>query len=139
MTFIPKKKKFKKEQKGKHFNRITKLNSLNNLPFGVVGLKALESSRLTSKQLYAFQFLMNKNLKKIGRLTLNVFPHTPISKKPIEIRMGKGKGNVDHWVAKINYGSLICQIETRSTIFAIKGLKLAQLRLPFTTKIVYSN
>lgn len=136
---IPKKKKFKKEQKGKHFNRITKLLGLNNLPFGTIGLKALEASRLTSKQLSAFQFLMNKNLKKVGRLTLNIFPHTPISKKPIEIRMGKGKGNVDHWVAKIKYGSLICQIETRSLVTALKGLKLAQLRLPFNTKIVYSN
>ena len=62
-----------------------------------------------------------------------------VSKKPIEIRMGKGKGNVDHWVAKIKYGSLICQIETRSLVTALKGLKLAQLRLPFNTKIVYSN
>ena len=53
--------------------------------------------------------------------------------------MGKGKGNVDHWVAKIKYGSLICQIETRSLVTALKGLKLAQLRLPFNTKIVYSN
>ena len=139
MNFIPKKQKFKKQQKGKHFNRVIGISLLNNLHFGSIGLQALESSRLTSKQLVAFHFLINKFLKKIGRLVFLVFPHTPVSKKPIEIRMGKGKGNVDHWVAKVKYGCIICQIETRSIAFAVKALKLAKLRLPFNTRIVYSK
>jgi len=138
MILAPKKQKFKKSQKGKKFNKISKLILLNNLPNGIIGLRALESIRLTSKQLTAFQFILNKLLKKVGKCYLNLFPHTPISKKPIEIRMGKGKGNIDHWVAKVKAGTLICQIEARSRIGALKAIKIAKLRLPCLSKIIFS-
>lgn len=135
--FIPKKSKFKKYQKGKAFNRVTTPILLNNLQIGSIGLRAIEFGRLTSKQVEAIFKIINKTIKKTGRLVLKVFPQTPISKKPIEIRMGKGKGSVDHWVSKVKSGSIICELEVNSHLTAIKALQLAQLRIPFKTKIIY--
>jgi len=135
--FIPNKSKFKKCQKGKAFNRVTAPLLLNNLQIGSIGLKAIEFGRLTSKQVEAIFKIINKTIKKTGRLVLKVFPQTPISKKPIEIRMGKGKGSVDHWIAKVKSGSIICELEVNSRLTAIKALQLAQLRIPFKTKIIY--
>ena len=135
--FIPKKSKFKKHQKGKAFNRVTTPILLNNLQIGSIGLRAIEFGRLTSKQVEAIFKIINKTIKKTGRLVLKVFPQTPISKKPIEIRMGKGKGSVDHWVSKVKSGSIICELEVNSRLTAIKALQLAQLRIPFKTKIIY--
>lgn len=137
--FIPKKFKFKKQQKGKAFNRVVAPILLNSIQNGSIGLRAIEFGRLTSKQVEAVYKIINKTIKKTGRLVIKVFPQTPISKKPIEIRMGKGKGSVDHWVAKIKSGSLICELEVNSRFIAIKALQLAQLRIPFKTKIVYQN
>ena len=139
MLFIPKKFKFKKHQKGKSFNRINKNLDFNNLLFGSVGLKALESGRLNSKQIESIKQTINKIVKKSGRTFINVFPNTAISKKPLEIRMGKGKGAVDHWIFKVKAGSILCEIETNSIVLALKALKLAQIRSPIKTKIVYSN
>lgn len=135
--FTPKKSKFKKQQKGKAFNRVITPTILNNLQMGSIGLRALEFGRLNSKQLEAVSKIINKTIKKTGRLVLKVFPQTPISKKPIEIRMGKGKGGVDHWVSKIRSGCLLCELEVNSRLIAIKALRLAQLRIPFKTKIIY--
>lgn len=137
--FTPKKSKFKKQQKGKAFNRVISPIVLNNLQTGSIGLRAIEFGRLTSKQVEAIYKIINKTIKKTGRLVLKVFPQTPISKKPIEIRMGKGKGSVDHWVCKIKSGSLICELEVNSSLTAIKALRLAQLRIPFKTKIIYQT
>ena len=135
--FIPKKSKFKKHQKGKAFNSVTTPILLNNLQIGSIGLRAIEFGRLTSKQVEAIFKIINKTIKKTGRLVLKVFPQTPISKKPIEIRMGKGKGSVDHWVSKVKSGSIICELEVNSHLTAIKALQLAQLLIPFKTKIIY--
>jgi len=137
MSFIPRKQKFKKQQKGKAFNKITTLLELNNLKFGSFGLKSLTFGRLTSHQLESVYQSINKIIKKTGRLIMRVFPQTPVSNKPIEVRMGKGKGNIDHWIAKIKAGVVLCEIETNSSILALKALKLAQLRLPIRTKIFY--
>ena len=80
---------------------------------------------------------MNKILKKTGQIKINIIADTPISKKPIEIRMGKGKGSVDHWIAKVNSGTVIFEIETASKILAVNALKAAQIKLPINTKIIY--
>ena len=135
MLFIPKSKKFKKSQKGSLQNRVTKNNSIFQLK-GCVGLKATVSGRLTSKQLVSIKKIINKIIKKTGRLNINLFPHLPVSKKPKEIRMGKGKGNIDRWVSKILAGSLLCEIYTLSSPLAFAALKLAQIRLPIKTRIV---
>ena len=79
---------------------------------------------------------MNKIIKKFGQVKINIIADTPITKKPIEIRMGKGKGAVDHWISKITSGCILFEIETNSKILAVKALKAAQLRLPINTKIV---
>ena len=95
MLFTPKKTKFKKRQKGKRLNTITNVRSLFKLNFGNIALKSIESGHLTSKQINTIKQTVTKIIKKKGKLRINIFPNTPISKKPLEVRMGKGKGNVD--------------------------------------------
>ena len=95
MLFVPKKSKFKKRQKGKRLNTINKIFTLNKLKYGKLGLKSIDSGHMTSKQITALRQTINKIIKKRGKLKINIFPNTQISKKPLEVRMGKGKGNVD--------------------------------------------
>ena len=139
MLLSPRNFKHRKQQKGKSINRISvKSKNTKNLIFGEIGLKSIESGRLTAKQMQSVRQVINKKIKKIGRLKINVFPHTPVSKKPVEVRMGKGKGNVDHHIFKVKAGIIIYEIETKFTSISIKALKLAQRRLPFKTKIIYN-
>ena len=136
MLFIPKKFKFKKQQKRNNFNKIYssfKGKSNNNLC-----LKALTFGRITSKQIISIRQTIKKNIKKVGKIKFHIFPQTSISKKPKEIRMGKGKGAVDHWVSKIKTGQIICEIKTDSFIKGVKALKLARFRFPLKTAIVYN-
>lgn len=135
---FPKKKKFKKQHKGKNFKVVNQVFELNRLNFGSIGLKSISVGRLTSKQIEAMRQSINKIIKRSGRLIITIFPDTPISKKPIEVRMGKGKGNVSHWVSKIKSGTLLCEVETSSIQLGLKALKLAQYRLPIKTKILFN-
>ena len=96
MLFIPKKSKFKKRQKGKRLNTVNKIFTLNRLNFGSLGLKATSSGHMTSKQIASLRQTINKIIKKRGKLKINIFPNTQISKKPLEVRMGKGKGNISN-------------------------------------------
>ena len=136
MLFIPKKSKFKKQQKGKAFNKIS-----NNLSFseveGDLGLKALTFGKVTSKQLKAIRQLLNKIIKKAGQLQMCAFPQTPITKKPKEIRMGKGKGNIDHWILKVKPGFILCKISTKSLSLCFKSLSLVRFRFPLKKKVEY--
>ena len=93
MLLNPRNFKYRKQQKGRSFNKIIGSSSENRIPlkFGSVGLKALSSGRVTAKQINSVRQAINKQIKKLGRLKVNVFPHIPITKKPIEVRMGKGK------------------------------------------------
>ncbi len=139
MLLSPRRFKYRKQQKGKSVNRIS-VNSKDNkkLMFGSIGLKSLESGRLTAKQIQSVRQVINKKIKKIGRLKVNVFPQVPVSKKPVEVRMGKGKGNVDHWVFKVKAGVVLYEIETNSILTSIKALELSQRRLPLKTKIIFN-
>ena len=123
MLLSPRRFKYRKQQKGKSVNRIS-VNSKDNkkLMFGSIGLKSLESGRLTAKQIQSVKQVINKKIKKIGRLKVNVFPQIPVSKKPVEFRMGKGKGNVDHWVFRVKAGVVLYEIETTSLLNSIKAL-----------------
>jgi len=132
---FPRQQKYNKQQKGKSFNRVIKETYLENKNFWVVSLKALETGRITAKQLDAVYQCLNKKLKKLGKVILCVFPQTPITKKPIETRMGKGKGNVELWVAKIKAGVVILRIICANVTFAAGALIQAQKRLPIRTKI----
>ena len=139
MLLSPRRFKYRKQQKGKSVNRVS-INSKDNkrLLFGSIGLKSLESGRLTAKQIQSVKQVINKKIKKIGRLKVNVFPQIPVSKKPVEVRMGKGKGNVDHWVFKVQPGMILFEVETEFESVVMKALKLVQLRLSVNTKIIFN-
>jgi len=138
MSFIPNRSKFRKHQKGRAFNRINKKIDFDQLKFGSVGLKSLDFGRLNSKQIESIRQAVNKVIKKSGRTIIHVFPDTAVSKKPVEVRMGKGKGSVDHWVFKVRPGFLLCEVESSSSVLAIKALENAQTRLPMKTKIIFN-
>lgn len=137
MLFVPKKYKYKKQQKGKLFNKINSSNTnLYQLKTGSIGLKAISYARLSSKQIEALRQTISKFVKKSGRVVINAFPSTPITKKPIEVRMGKGKGNVDHWVFKVKPGFVLCEIVTDNIDLALTSLEVVQKKLNMKTKII---
>lgn len=137
MLYIPKNSKYKKQQKGKSFRRINKNIDFFRLQFGTIGLKALSFGRISSKEIKTFRQLIHKNLKKQGRLKICIFPYTPITKKPLEVRMGKGKGAVNHWISKVKPGTILFEIQIKSNILITNILKLVQLRLSIKTQVVF--
>jgi len=136
MKLQPKKTKFTKSFKGKAINRITCKNEYKQFNNGSIGLKTLINYRLTGKQIENLYHTLNKFLKKAGTITINVFPFTPVSKKPNEIRMGKGKGAINHWVCRIIPGTIICEIETNNFKKALKAIAYAKFRLPIKIKTI---
>ena len=134
-----KKSKFIKQQKGKSFNKISNNVSVNLLTKGRIGLKALDHGRISATQLITLKQTLNKYIKKKGRVFFNIFPHTPVTKKPIKVRMGKGKGGVDHYIVKVKPGLVLCEIETDIEALGKKALSLSQIKMPFKTKIIYEN
>ena len=138
MLFIPNNSKYKKQQKGKSFCRINKNIDFLQLKYGSVGLKALSCGHLTSKEIKTACQVLNKKLKKRGFIKVNIYPQSPVSKKPLEIRMGKGKGNIDHWVFKVRPGTVLFEVQTEFKSLVVKAFKLVQLRLSVSTKIVFS-
>ena len=135
-VLFPKQTKFKKQQKGGSFAKIRAPIEFHKRRYGIVELRAIEASRLTAKQIEAMLAAINKIVKKAGRVTLAVFPDVPITAKPIEVRMGKGKGAVDHWIAKIRPGTKLCEVDTAQNALALAAMKSAQVRLPFKTRII---
>ena len=135
MLHIPKNTKFKKQQKGKKCNKIQKPLNLLSLN-GSICLKAITFGRIKENHLIACRKTINKTLKKLGQLSIKILADTPISKKPTEIRMGKGKGAVNHWIAKIAPGTVLFEIQCASPLIAIKSLQQAQLKIPLKTKII---
>lgn len=134
MLHKPRYTKFNKQQKGRKFNKIKKPLNLLSLN-GSICLKAIDFGRIKENHIVACKQTINKILKKSGQLLIKILADTPISKKPTEIRMGKGKGAVDHWAAKIAPGTILFEIQCASTLIAIKSLQQAQLKLPLKTKI----
>lgn len=139
MNFIPKKSKHKKQFKGKINNQIYKNINSNCLLTGLLGLKALEYGILTSKHFETIKQAIKKIIKKTGRVQFLNFPQTSKTKKPLSMRMGKGKGNIDHWVCKIQPGMVICEINTFNVSLAIKALTGAKFKLPIKTKVVFEK
>lgn len=138
MINVPKKSKYKKLHKGKLKNIIVSNPFLDkNIQFGNIGLIASESGRIFPNQLLNCKQFLNKNLKKIAKFRINIFPHTPITKKPLEIRMGKGKGSVDTWAANIFSGATILEIESANKTKVEKILNQIKNKLPIKTKIIY--
>jgi len=134
MLLQPKKTKYKKIKKGK----IPKFNFNNSkLNFGIVGLKAVESGLLTSKQIEAARQTINRKIKRKGKIWIKVYPSIPITSKPTAARMGKGKGTINHWAAKISTGTILFEICGSKNLNFIDALKLGSSKLPLKTKIVY--
>ncbi len=129
----PKRTKFRKIQKGR--NRGLAQNG-NKVSFGEYGLKATARGRITARQIEAARRAMTRHIKRGGKIWIRVFPDTPISTKPLEVRMGKGKGNVDYWVAKVQPGSMLYEMEGVSEELAREAFKLAAAKLPISTTFV---
>lgn len=132
---VPAKTKYRKAQKGGK-KILGVACSGNSLKFGSFGLKALEPSRLNSKQIESARKVITRYMKRSGKLWIMVFPHTPVTKKPAEVRMGSGKGNVEYYVAKIKPGRIIFEIDGISDSDAATALQKAAAKLPFKSKIV---
>lgn len=140
MLKIPKAFKYKKSHKGSLKNLISQNYTLKNeLYVGKIALKALEAGRISPNHLHCCRQLLNKNLKKVGQIRFSVFPQTSITKKPLEVRMGKGKGAVSGWVVNIESGTTILEIEGSNMGLVLKVLKLLKKKLPIQTRIVYEN
>jgi large subunit ribosomal protein L16 len=112
------------------------INISYKIKFGSFGLKALEPSKLNSKQIESARKVITRYMKRSGKLWIMVFPHTPVTKKPAEVRMGSGKGNVEYYIAKIKPGRIIFEIDGIDPLSAQEALKKASSKLPFKSKIV---
>lgn len=108
----------------------------NKVSFGEFALKAVDRGRITARQIEAARRAMTRHIKRGGKIWIRIFPDTPISTKPLEVRMGKGKGNVDYWVAKVQPGSVLYEMEGVSEELAREAFKLAAAKLPIKTTFV---
>lgn len=129
----PKKTKFRKMHKGRISGNAKGGFALN---FGSYGLKSLEPSRVTARQIEAARRAMTRHMKRAGRVWIRIFPDVPVSKKPTEVRMGKGKGSVEYWAAKVKPGRMMFEIDGVSIEVAREALSLAAAKLPVKCKIV---
>ena len=129
----PRKTKYRKQQKG----RIKGVAQRGHqLAFGTFGIKTLEPGRLTSRQIEAARIAVTRYMKREGQVWIRIFPDTPITKKPAEVRMGKGKGALDHWAAKVEPGRMLFEIEGVPLEVGREALRLAAQKLPVVTKFV---
>ena len=129
----PKRTKFRKQMKGR--NRGLALRG-STVAFGQYGLKATGRGRMTARQIEAARRAMTRHIKRGGKIWIRIFPDVPISSKPLEVRMGKGKGNVEYWVAKIQPGRVLYEMEGVSEQQAREAFKLAAAKLPVRTTFV---
>lgn len=129
----PKRTKFRKQQKGR--NRGIAVRG-SQVSFGEYGLKALDRGRLTARQIEAARRAIARSVKRGGKIWLRVFPDKPITKKPLEVRQGKGKGSVEYWVALIQPGRMLFEIEGVPEELAKQAFILAAAKLPFSTTFV---
>jgi len=129
----PKRTKFRKQQKGRNRGLAQRGSKVS---FGEYGLKATDRGRMTSRQIEAARRTITRFVKRGGKLWIRVFPDVPITKKPIEVRQGKGKGNVEYWIAQIQPGRMLYEIEGVTEDIAREAFKLAAAKLPFKTTFV---
>ena len=129
----PKRTKFRKQFKGRNRGLA---NNGNKVSFGQYGLQAADRGRITARQIEAARRAMTRHIKRGGKIWIRIFPDVPISKKPLEVRMGKGKGNVEYWVCKIQPGKMLYEMEGVTEEIAREAFKLAAAKLPFKTNFV---
>ncbi|MAV26448.1 MAG: 50S ribosomal protein L16 [Gammaproteobacteria bacterium] len=129
----PKRTKFRKQHKGRNRGLAHRGSSVS---FGEYGLKSTARGRLTARQIEAGRRAMTRHVKRGGKIWIRVFPDKPITKKPLEVRQGKGKGNVEYWVAQIKPGKVLYEMEGVTEEVAREAFRLAGRKLPFTTQFV---
>ena len=129
----PKKTKFRKQFKGR-IHGVAKGGT--NLDFGQFGLKAVEPERITARQIEAARRALTRHMKRAGRVWIRIFPDVPVSSKPAEVRMGKGKGAPELWVCRIKPGRIMFEIDGVSSAIAREALTLAAAKLPIKTRFV---
>ena len=131
---MPKRTKYRKQQKGRIRGNASRGTRVD---FGDFGLKAQEPGRITSRQIEAARIAMTRRMKRTGQVYIRIFPDKPVTKKPAEVRMGKGKGSIDHWAASIHPGRILFEIGGGvSRELATESMRLAQQKLPIKTKMV---
>ncbi len=129
----PKRTKFRKQHKGR-IHGVAKGGT--DLNFGTYGLKALEPERITSRQIEAARRAMTRAMKRAGRVWIRIFPDVPVSKKPTEVRMGKGKGTPEYWAARVKPGRIMFEVDGVSREVAQEALRLGAAKLPIKTRFV---
>jgi len=129
----PKRTKFRKQQKGRNRGLAERGSKVS---FGEFGLKAVARGRLTARQIEAARRVITRRVKRGGKLWIRIFPDKPVTQKPLEVRMGKGKGNVEYWVAQIKPGRVLYEMEGVPEEVAREALSLAAAKLPMATTFV---
>ena len=129
----PKKTKFRKAHKGRIHGTAKGGTALN---FGQFGLKALQPERITARQIEAARRAMTRHMKRQGKVFIRIFPDVPVTKKPLEVRQGKGKGPVEFWACRVKPGRILFELEGVTEVVAREALELAAAKLPIKTKFV---
>ena len=129
----PKRTKFRKQFKGRIHGEAKGGSDLN---FGGYALKATEPERVTARQIEAARRAITRHMKRQGRVWIRIFPDVPVSAKPVEVRMGKGKGSIDYWACKVKPGRIMFEIDGVNEVIAREALRLGAMKLPVTTRIV---
>ena len=133
---LPQKTKYRKQFKGRIHGKAKGNFQIN---FGSYGLKALEPERITSRQIESARKAITRHLKRVGRLWIRIFPDVPVSKKPTEVRMGKGKGSVEYWACRVQPGRIMFEVDGVNINEARKAMGLAAAKLPIKCKFVQRN
>lgn len=134
MPLSPKRVMHRKVQRGREKGNATRINHID---FGDIALVAMEPTWLDARVIEAARIAINRKLDRKGKVWIRVFPDKPVSKKPAEVRMGKGKGAPDHWAAVIKPGTILFEVGGVDIALAEKALELASSKLPVTTKIAF--
>lgn len=129
----PKRTKYRKRQKGRNRGLASRGNEVS---FGEFGLKATGRGRVTARQIEAARRALTRHIKRGGKIWIRVFPDKPVSKKPLEVRMGKGKGNPEYWVAEVKPGAVLYEMEGVSESLAREAFRLASAKLAVSTTFV---
>jgi len=132
----PKRTKYRKQQKGRNRGLAHRGSKIS---FGSFGLKAMEPGHITNRQIEAARIAMTRYMKREGQVWIRIFPDKPITAKPQEVRMGKGKGALDHYVAVVRPGRIMFEMDGVTLEVAAEGLRLAAQKLPIKTKVVVRN
>ncbi len=129
----PKRTKYRKQQKGRNKGLAYRGSTIS---FGTFGLKSLDAGRITSRQIESARIAMTRHMKREGNVWIRIFPDKPITSKPAEVRMGKGKGALDHYIAQVQPGRIMFELDGVTEETANEALRLAAQKLPVMTKIV---